>query len=265
MFVVACGRAHDTAPATTGSNAVSYLARAEPQRVTFASGSLELGGYLFVPPGPGPFPAIVWNHGSEEHPKRGDYQAQFYVAHGFALFAPHRRGQGLSASAGRYIGSLPDEDMAAELATQTDDVMAAVAYLASRPEIDSKRIAVIGCSFGGIEALLAAARGTGIVAAVDFAGGAMTWARVPSIRDLLTTAARTAKVPVFFIQAENDYDTSPSRVLSEEMKAAGGSARVHIFPANGTSAAQGHAFCNAGEHPAWGDEVMAFLAETMGR
>src|SRR5690349_1490842 len=46
MFVVGCGREHDTAPATSGSNAVSYLAGAEPQRVTFASGSLELGGYL---------------------------------------------------------------------------------------------------------------------------------------------------------------------------------------------------------------------------
>jgi carboxymethylenebutenolidase len=77
-------------------------------------------------------------------------------------------------------------------------------------------------------------------------------------------AARNAKVPVFFIQAENDYDTAPSRVLFEQMQKAGKPARLRIFPPNGTTAEQGHAFCRGGADPAWGEDVLAFLHETMG-
>jgi len=64
----------------------------EPALVSFESGSLRLQGFLYRPSGAGPFPAIVFNHGSEAlpGPKRG--QAAFYVPRGFALFVPHRRG-----------------------------------------------------------------------------------------------------------------------------------------------------------------------------
>ena len=38
------------------------------QRVTFPHANLTLVGFLFRPDGPGPFPAIIWNHGSEKNP-----------------------------------------------------------------------------------------------------------------------------------------------------------------------------------------------------
>ena len=34
------------------------------QRVSFRSGDLELHGLLYKPAGPGPFPGVVYNHGS---------------------------------------------------------------------------------------------------------------------------------------------------------------------------------------------------------
>jgi hypothetical protein len=74
-------------------------------------------------------------------------------------------------------------------------------------------------------------------------------------------AARSAKVPVLFIQAQNDFSTAPSEVLSAEMKAANKPMRLKLYPANGTSAREGHHFCAGGERPPWGDEVLAFLAE----
>jgi dipeptidyl aminopeptidase/acylaminoacyl peptidase len=236
-----------------------------PELVTFASGSLTLHGFLYRPSGTGPFPAIVFNHGSEQLPGPKDGQAMFYVAHGFVLFVPHRRGHGHSADAGAYIGNTPTSSpaMVDALIAQSDDVMAAVAYVASLPYADAKRIAVAGCSFGGIESLLAAERGTGIASAIDFAGGAMMWASNPTLQERMKSAARNARVPVFFIQAENDFDTSPSRVLSDEMKRSGKPTRVHIFPPNGTTHAEGHGFCMGGEHPAWGEEVLQFLTETM--
>ncbi len=141
--------------------------------------------------------------------------------------------------------------------------MAAIAWVGTLPYVDAKHVAVVGCSLGGIESLFAAERGTGIVAAVDFAGAAMTWASAPPLQDRMKLAARNAKVPVFFIQAENDFDTAPSLVLSNEMKLAGKPMRVHIFPPHGVTHEEGHAFCLGGKTPLWGDEVLDFLRGPM--
>lgn len=57
--------------------------------------------------GPGPFPAIVWNHGSEKDPGRGpqfDTVAKMFVPAGYVVFAPMRRGHG--ESQGPYIVEL---------------------------------------------------------------------------------------------------------------------------------------------------------------
>src|SRR5262245_56051913 len=55
----------------------SAAARPLPESVTFPSGKLTLHGFLYRPPGPGPFAAIVYNHGSEEQPGAKDGQALF--------------------------------------------------------------------------------------------------------------------------------------------------------------------------------------------
>jgi dienelactone hydrolase len=244
---------------------------AKPELVSFKSGPLTLAGFLWRPSGAGPFPAIVFNHGSEEYPGAKDGQAELFVPHGFVLFVPHRRGQGRSKDAGRYINDFYDPKAPSStafvdaLVAQNDDVMAAVAFARSLPFVDPARVAVSGCSLGGIESLLAAERGTGIYAAVDFAGASFTWSTNVPLRERMKAAARDAKVPVFFLQAENDFDTAPSRVLSDLMKAAGKPVRVRIFPPNGKTPEEGHAFCGGGESPPWGDEVLAFLREAMER
>jgi dienelactone hydrolase len=234
----------------------------QPDLVTFPSGALTLHGFLYRPAGDGPFPAVVFNHGSEALPGNKRGQALFYVPHGFVLFVPHRRGQGRSRDAGEYIGRLSDARVVDELVAQTDDVIAAVEYVHSLPYVDPAHVAVAGCSFGGIVSLFAAERGTGIEAAVDFAGGAIMWARTPELQARMKQAARGARVPVLFIQAENDFDTRPSRVLSEEMHSAGKPERVRIFPPNGSTHQEGHQLCSGGEAPAWGDEVLSFLRES---
>src|SRR5690349_14864889 len=75
--------------------------------VTFPSGSLTLHGVLYKPEGKGPFPAVIYNHGSAEGmiSKTGfDALGPVFASHGWVFFGPYRRGQGLSASAGPYIG-----------------------------------------------------------------------------------------------------------------------------------------------------------------
>jgi carboxymethylenebutenolidase len=262
FMVVACGNKQEEATAPPAAPSPSQQLnerKLKPELVTFKSGELILSGFLYKPDGDGPFPAIVYNHGSESLPGAKPDQASFYVAHGFVLFVPHRRGHGRSKDAGSAepIGEGPQVIEA--LVTQNDDVLAAIAYVAGLPYVDPKRIAVAGCSYGGIETLLTAERATGIYAAVDFAGGAMRWESDPALQERMKVAARNAKVPVMFVQAENDFSTGPSKVLSAEMQAAKKPTQLKIYPANGTSPTEGHHFCAGGDHPPWGDDVLAFL------
>src|SRR5262245_39693155 len=65
------------------------------ERVTFKSDGLTLVGFLFKPDGPGPFPGLIWNHGSEKNPgaiRQFDAVAAIFVRAGYVVFAPVRRG-----------------------------------------------------------------------------------------------------------------------------------------------------------------------------
>ena len=55
------------------------------------------------------------------------------------------------------------------------DVVAAE-WLRQQPYVDGQRIAVSGCSYGGIQTLITAEKGLGVRAFVPFAPGAMSWA-----------------------------------------------------------------------------------------
>jgi carboxymethylenebutenolidase len=242
-----------------------------PQEVTYAVSPGTLRGFLYRPEGTGPFPAVVFNHGSEQDPGDMLDEARFYVPRGFVLFAPHRRGQGRSAAAGESIDEglvrvRRNPDRFVEwLDAQVEDVAAAVSFVRALPYVDADRVALVGCSFGGIETLLAAERGLGLRAAIDFAGAAYVWAKTPPLQERMVRAARATKVPMLFVQAENDFDTTPSRVLSDEMRRAGGPAKLRIFPPQGTTTDEGHQFCVGSADPVWGPEVLDFLREAMSR
>src|SRR5207253_7105172 len=107
--------------------------------------------------------------------------------------------------------------------------------------VHADRIAVAGTSFGGIEAVLGAAHGS-YCAAIDSAGGAESWAQAPPLQALMTRAVQRSKTPIFFFQAANDYDLSPSRTLASAMKLAGKKHEMTIYPAHGTPVSAGHAF-----------------------
>src|SRR5450755_1144510 len=79
-----------------------------PRNATLVAFQLEDGktlhGFFYQPAGHGPFPAVLWNHGSEKKPGWQSSLASFYVSHGYAFFVPHRRGHGRSD--GDYIVDL---------------------------------------------------------------------------------------------------------------------------------------------------------------
>jgi dienelactone hydrolase len=243
--------------------------------VPFASGVLVLHGVLYRPAGAGPFPAVLYNHGSAPGMLPVDAAEALgpsFAARGWAFFMPFRRGQGLSLSAGPYI---MDEINAARAHGGTragaaklvslletdhlDDQIAALAWLRAQAFIDPARIAVGGNSFGGIETLLGVER-EAYCAGFDSAGAAQTWAAMPELQERLKRAVLGARAPVFFFQARNDYDLSPTEALSSAMKGAAKPFVAKIYPPFGSTAGQGHALGYFG-FAVWADDVMAFLDE----
>jgi len=215
-------------------------------------------GFFYVPEGKGPFPVMVWNHGSEQWPGAQPELAHFYVEHGWAFLVPHRRGHGKSP--GAYIGD--ERDDAKVLAMQdehNDDVVAAIEWVKRQPTMDARRVVVSGCSYGGIQTMITAARPVGIRAAVPFAAGAMRWRFSPGLQQRLIRAAGEARVPELLIQAENDFDLSPSKIAGAELERTK-HGRAKIYPPYGTGPRAGHGFCVRG-FDVWGPDVLAFLAE----
>lgn len=238
----------------------------QPQEVTFQSGKLQLHGFLWKPNGPGPFPAVLWNHGSEKLPGWQPDLGRFYTSHYFVFFIPHRRGQGRSP--GEYIQdviaqtppSRRAEKMVELQEAEVEDVVAAINYLKSQPFVDPQRIVMSGCSYGGIQTLLAGERDLGIRALVPFAPGAMSWEMNQPLHGRLRKAVDDAKAPMFLIQAQNDYDLDPSKVLSEEAAKKHKDFQSKIYPAFGSGHQDGHGkFCAKGMD-VWGEDVLSFLA-----
>jgi carboxymethylenebutenolidase len=138
-----------------------------------------------------------------------------------------------------------------------NDQLAALAWLRKQNFVQPSRIAVAGNSFGGIETVLGVERG-GYCAGIDSAGGAQSWAEAPELRSLMTRAVRNAKAPIFFFQAANDFDLSPSKTLSAEMNELSKTHKLKIFPAYGDSPGDGHTFGYFGSD-VWADDVFGFL------
>jgi carboxymethylenebutenolidase len=250
------------------------------QPVTFRSGRLTLAGVVYKPDGPGPFPTVIWNHGSEKTPassRQFDAVADIFVPEGYAVFAPSRRGH--DSSEGVYAGDLMDAeekkagaDAAGRLAVrmleteQLDDQFAGIAYAKTLPFVDADRMVVAGCSFGGIQTLLAAERGGGVKAAFSISPGALMWSWNPHIRNRLLTAVQRITIPVRLIQPPGDASLEPARVLGAAARKAGHDAFItkvysrDRVPKN----EQTHCFGGAQGFHNWAGEAVDFFDGVLG-
>jgi dienelactone hydrolase len=239
--------------------------------VSFPSDGRRLHGWIYKPPGDGPFPALVWNHGSERRPTAHPELGRFYSSHGFVVFLPVRHGH--DPSPGPYIqdaidayrDSVQDQALVFRKAVELHDaynrdVVAALDWLKEQPYVDRERIAVSGCSYGGIQTLITAEKGLGVRAFIPFAPGAMSWAN-PALRQREIETVKNARAPLFLLQAENDYGTGPSEVLGPLIRAKGGLNRARLYPPFGTTPQEGHGgfACWEGGIAVWGDDVLEFL------
>jgi len=115
---------------------------------TIQSGDLALRAKLVLPSGSGPFPAVVFVHGSGDESAVDSYFNPYQMAaQGIAGLVFDKRGTG--ESEGTYNQNFH---------LLSDDVVAAVEWLRGRPEVDPSNIHLAGYSQGGWIAPLAASK-----------------------------------------------------------------------------------------------------------
>jgi len=173
----------------------------EPTRqleVRFPSDGAVLSGTLTLPPGPGSHAAVAFVHGSGPTTRAylPDLQA-LLVRHGVAVLAYDKRGTGQSG--GTYPGESPTAPTIDVLAR---DAAAAVRFLATRPELDPRRIGLAGHSQAGWIVPLAAAREPAVRFAVVFSGPAVT----ADENDLFQTLAGEGRHPATLSDARIDAE-----------------------------------------------------------
>ncbi len=260
---------------------------AGPRAVVIQSDTVQLRGLFWRPRGHGPFPAILFNHGSgrtrEELERLGPYERQagtigpLFTRHGYAFLYLFRRGVGLSADQGDSSVDIMNAEFAAHGQDarnaiqlqllenrEINDSLAGLAFLRALPEVDARRIAVAGDSFGGSLTVLEAERDSAVRAAVVFSCAGYSWDKSPPLRARLLAAVARAAPPIFFIHAENDYSLAPGKALDAELRRLRKRSRLKIYPPVGQSAEDGHAFLYL-RVSAWEPDVFAFLDEHMRR
>lgn len=145
------------------------------------------------PEGAGPFPTLVFNHGSTGRGQNMSLYrrtvapaivANYFVERGWMALFPQRRGRGKSGGAyGEGLASdgsgySCDVEIAiAGFERAIEDVDAVVSHLRDRSDIDRQRLVVGGVSRGGILALACAGMRPGLFrGAINFNGG---WLGLP--------------------------------------------------------------------------------------
>ncbi len=260
-------------------------ASGEPATVVVHNGTLTLRALLWRPRGHGPFPAVLFNHGSgrsrAELERLGPYERQadalgpVFARHGYVFLYLFRRGVGLSADQGTNSEELMNSEFAAhgqearnELQLQLletremSDALTGLAFLRALPEVNAGAVAVIGHSFGGSLTVLVAERDPRLRAAVVFSGAGYSWDRSPQLRRRLLSAVGRTAAPIFFIHAANDYSTAAGKELDAELRRLGKPHHLKIYPAVGQTAEEGHRFLYLGV-PSWESDVFAFLDKHM--
>lgn len=204
---------------TTGSFANDY---GESVKVPFADNSLfgkssiNLEATVYKPEGKGPFPTVIFNHGSTgPHVIPEGYTinpwgfGKYLVSKNIALIIPMRRGRGKSEGSYNELYTCDREGINEGMDYAAQSLDATYSYLMKQPWVDKEKLLLSGNSRGGILSLVYASEHPEAFAGViNFAGG---WvgdvcnkgSRSQNI-EIFEDVAHKLKIPTLFIYGHND-------------------------------------------------------------
>jgi len=138
------------------------------EEVTYQNGDIRLAGTLTLPPGPGPFPAVVLITGSGAQNRNEELLGH----RPFLVLADHlsRNGIAVLRVDDRGVGGSTGSVSAATSSDFAGDVLTGVQLLKRHPRIAPGRIGLIGHSEGGLIAPLAATRSKDVAFIILLAG-----------------------------------------------------------------------------------------------
>jgi len=191
---------------------------AEKKTVTIYSDGIKMVGDLYLPAGlkqGDKRPAVIFCNGTSGT-KRGTptQLAPHFLEAGFVFLGFDYRGWGESEGKLLPVEPLPKPDEKGEVtvkvrvvkwqmdfADQTQDIRAAISFLAGEPNVDPERIGLLGSSYGGGLVTWMAGndpRVKCVVAQVPGMGGSRTPAAEKRLYELLTKQSRGETEPVPF-------------------------------------------------------------------
>ena len=229
----------------------------------FTEPPLELT--LYRPPGDGPFPLVLINHGrapglAKLQPRyRPVLAAREFVRRGYAVVVPMR--QGFSQSGGNEISG--GCNVYSNGLQQAKSVRRTLDWLATQPWADVQRHVVLGQSHGGLTTL---AYGTdplpGTRLLVNFAGG-LRQENCPSwqagLVDAIGQYGQTSRLPALWFYGDNDSYFAPAvwREAHARFVQAGGRADLVAFGDFGSDAHR--MFGSRDGLPLWLPRVLAAM------
>lgn len=236
-----------------GCSAAAQAVRTEMMPTAFVENGrpVELELVIYQPAGAGPFPTVLFNHGSTGSGTDPALFAQtwhsptignFFNSRGWQVVFPQRRGRGRSGglydegfSTNRAAGYTCDPVRSlAGLERALADLDEVVRHLRTRPSVDPRRLLAGGWSRGGILAIVHAGTRPGTFqGALNFAGGWMSdgCANPTAINTVSFARGGAFAGPTAWIYGENDpfYSLAHSRANHAAFAAAGGRGAFHAF------------------------------------
>jgi pimeloyl-ACP methyl ester carboxylesterase len=145
-----------------------YPYRAEEVGYENKSAGVKFAGTLTLPPGRGPFPAVLLITGAGPQ----DRDETVYAHKPFLVLADYltRRGIAVLRVDDRGVGGSTGNTLQSTTEDFCGDALAGVAFLKSRKEINPREIGLVGHSEGGLIAPLAASRSADVAFVVMLAG-----------------------------------------------------------------------------------------------
>jgi dienelactone hydrolase len=242
------------------------MAEAEPQ---------GLEAFLVRPAGTKRYPLALLSHGSPrsfaDRATMSAHQyygiALEYARRGFAALIVMRRGYGTSP--GGRVDSVGNCNNAAYLpaaAVSVADLRAAIDAMARRADVTISGMIAAGHSAGGFAtAALTAQAPTGLIAAINFAGGRGSLdddevCNPNGLVQAFATFGKTSRVPMLWVYSTNDSYFGPdlARRFYDGFRTNGGNAKFVTAPPFGDD---GHYLYSVESRPQWTPYLDAFLRE----